>query len=110
MKIPNAENPVIAEDKLRNYLLNSAHPRGGSKAKLLLAMGYRAENWQRLEADIRAHHLNADIECEADTEYGRRYEIVAALPGSHGQAAVFRSIWQIDAGTDQPRLITMYPE
>ena len=50
MKVPNADKAIIAEDKLSNYLLNITHRRGGSKARLLLAMGYRADDWQRLEA------------------------------------------------------------
>ena len=73
-------------------------------------MGYRADDWQRLEADIRAHHLPADVDCESDSEYGHRYEIVAPLLGPDGWAETFRSVWQIDTGTDYPRLITMYPE
>jgi hypothetical protein len=110
MKIPNADKAVIAADKLRNYLLNVAHRRGGSKARLLVAMGYRADDWQRLEADLRTHHVPAEVDCETDNEYGKRYEIVAPLPGTRGQPGVFRSVWQIDTGTDFPRLITMYPE
>jgi len=110
MKIPNADRAVIAEDKLRNYLLNLAHRRGGPKAKMLLSMGYRPDDWQSLEGDIRAQHLTAEVDCEGDTEYGRRYEIVAPLHGPAGKAVVFRSIWQVDVETDYPRLITMYPE
>jgi hypothetical protein len=110
MKIPNAHQAVITQDKLCTYLLNIAHRRGASKAKLLLAMGYRPDDWQRLEADIRARHLTADVDREVDTEYGTRYEIAAALHGPAGWAANFRSVWQIDTGTQIPRLITMYPE
>ena len=92
MKIPNAGNAVIAEDKLRNYLLNLAHRRGGPKAKLLLGMGYRADDWQRLEADIRAQHLTAEITGETDTDYGKRYEVVAPLQGPTGQVIAFCSV------------------
>jgi hypothetical protein len=110
VKIANADKAIIAEDKLRNYLLNLAHRRGGPKAKLLLAMEYRADDWRRLEADIRTQHLAAEVDRETKTEYGTRYEIVAALSGPGGQAVTFRSVWQVDTGTDYPRLITMYPE
>ena len=110
MKIPNADKAVIAKDKLCDYLLNPAHRRGGSKAKLLLSMGYAADDWQRLETDLRVHHLAAEVDCETDSDYGKRYEIVAPLPDSSGGQVLFRSIWQIDTGTDFPRLITMYPE
>lgn len=110
MKLPHADRAIIAEDKLRNYLLNPTHLRGGAKAKLLLSMGYEAEAWRRLEADIRSRHLTAEVERQGNTEYGTRYEIVAALLGSGERAILFRSVWQVDIGTEYPRLITMYPE
>ena len=51
-----------------------------------------------------------EVDCEADSDYGSRYEIVAPLPDVNGGQVIFRSIWQIDTGTDFPRLITMYRE
>ena len=110
MKIPKADKAVIAKDKLCEYLLNPVHRRGSSKAKLLLSMGYSADDWQRLETDLRVHHLVADVDCETDSDYGKRYEIVAPLLDENGGQVLFRSIWQTDIGTDFPRLITMYPE
>jgi hypothetical protein len=43
LRIPNADHAIIAIEKLRDYLLNAAHRRGGSKARLLLSCGYRAD-------------------------------------------------------------------
>jgi hypothetical protein len=110
MKVPNAENAVIAPEKLRDYLMNPDHRRGGSKAKLLLSMGYQADQWQRLEMDLREQHLTAEVEEVEENDYGRCYAIVAGLTGPVARTILFRSIWQIDLGTDSPRLITMYPE
>lgn len=109
-KLPNADRAVIAPDKLRDYLLNPGHRRGASKAKVLLSLGYRAEDWQRLEADLRRQHASADVAATLETEYGVRYEIAVSLAGPNGRTARLRSIWQIDTGTDCPRLITMIPE
>jgi len=110
MKLPNAENAIIAPEKLRDYLLNALHRRGGSKAKLLLSMGYQIHQWQQLETDLREQHLTADVEESEENEYGTSYAITAGLNGPGGSTFLFRSIWQIDIGTDCPRLITMYPE
>jgi hypothetical protein len=52
----------------------------------------------------------ADIVGEVDTDYEMRYDIVAAIDGPMGISIPFRSIWQVDIGTDRPRLITMFPE
>jgi hypothetical protein len=110
MKVPNADQAIIAQDKLCNYLLNVTHRRGAAKAKLLLAMGYRPDHWQQLEADIRSQHLSAEVESTVNNEYGMRFDILAPLQGPSARAVMFRSVWQIDTGTEVPRLITMYPE
>jgi Domain of unknown function (DUF6883) len=110
MKIPNADAAIIADDKLVKYLLNVEHPKGGSKAKLLVKMGYQPDDWLRLAADIRSQHLMAEVAGTSENEYGTRYEIVAPLQGPVGRPVTFRSVWQIDTGTDVPRLITMVPE
>lgn len=111
MKLPNADNAIIAPEKLRDYLLNCDHRRGGSKAKLLLTMGYQSDQWQQLETDVRQQHLAADVDIVKQNNYGTTYEIAAALKGpSRRDPILFRSIWQIDFGTNLPRLITMYPE
>jgi hypothetical protein len=73
-------------------------------------MGYRPDDWQRLETDIRAQHLPIEVDRVANSAYGARYEIVAPLIGPAARSVPFRSVWQIDTGTQVPRLITMYPE
>ncbi len=110
MKLPNAVNTVIEYDKLVLYLLDTDHLRGGSKAKLLHTLGYNAKNWQQLAADLRQQHVSADVVSERETAWGKRYDIVAPLTGPSGDTVLFHSVWQIDIGTNRPRLITMYPE
>ena len=110
MKLPNRERAVIAPEKLVEYLLNTRHKRGGTKARLLAQFGYRADNWQQLDLDIRLYHLNAEVDAVKQTMYGIRYEIRAPLQTPGGRALVVRTVWQIDDGTDFPRLITLVPD
>jgi hypothetical protein len=110
MKLPNAEHAVIQQAKVERYLLDPDHPYGGAKARLLSSLGYSADNWRQLAADLRAMHLSEDVVLIRRTAWGVRYEIVAPLTGPGGDTVAFRSVWQIDLGTDAPRLITMYPE
>jgi hypothetical protein len=110
MRLPNAENAIIAEDKLAGYVLDVGHRRGGGKAKLLRSLGYEARHWRRLADDLRQQHLTAEVIEERNAVWGKRYDIVAPLTGPSGDAVLFRSIWQVDLGSDRPRLITMYPE
>lgn len=110
MNLPNANSATIPDEKIIFYLLNITHRRGGSKAKLLNALGYDVRSWQVLANDILQQHLAAEVVESRDSIWGKRYEIVAPLTGPSGDTVMFRSIWQIDLGTDYPRLITMYPE
>lgn len=110
MKLPNQEHAVIAPDKLVQYLLNTEHKRGGSKARVLAHFGYSAAHWPQLQSDIRRFHLNADVEVIRQTPYGMRYEIRASLQTPGGRALMIRTVWQVDEGTDFPRLITFFPD
>jgi hypothetical protein len=56
MKLPNAEDAIIAPEKLRGYLLSTRHPTGRYKAALFRRLGYTDEQWALLEADLRSQH------------------------------------------------------
>jgi hypothetical protein len=109
MQLPNRTLAVIAPDKLTDYLLNLQHKRGGSKARLLAQFGYTVQDWRRLEADIR-RGLKAEVALERPTDYGRRYAIRMTLQTPSGEPLTVRTIWQIDIGTEVPRLLTLYPD
>jgi hypothetical protein len=109
MKISNADQAIIAPEKIRDYLLDAGHRRGGSKARVLLSLGYRREDWELLERDIRQQHLTADVAVNKENPWGQRYEIRAPLITPSGRTIMIESIWQIDAGSNVPRFITMYP-
>jgi hypothetical protein len=110
MRIPNASSGIIDRAKIVDYLLDENHADGGPKARLLASLGYARQKWQVLASDIRQIHLDADVDVMRATSWGTRYEVEAPLTGPTGDTVLFRSIWQIDIGSDIPRLITMYPE
>ena len=109
MQLPNRVLSIIAQEKLTEYVLNTRHKRGGTKARLLVQFGYTVQNWRRLEADIR-HGLYAEVDLVRPTEYGMRYEIRMMLQTPRGVPLTVRTIWQIDDGREVPRLITLYPD
>lgn len=110
MKIPNKDRAIIGQSKITEYLLNTEHKRGGSKAKMLLQFGYSLENWQQLESDIREFHLTGDVDTIKETAYGVRYEVRAALLTPSNRQLLVRTVWQIDIGANRPRLITLIPD
>jgi hypothetical protein len=107
--IPNADRAIVAPEKLRRYLLNPSHKRGGAKAKRLLSLGYRTNAPEILESDLRTQHLSLDVARTSENAYGVVYEIDGPIKTPSGKIARFASIWQIDTGSDVPRFITMYP-
>ena len=109
MQLPNRALSIIAQEKLTEYVLNTRHKRGGTKARLLAQVGYTVQHWRRLEADIR-HGLDAEVDLVRPTEYGMRYEIRMMLQTPRGVPLTVRTIWQIDDGREVPRLITLYPD
>ena len=109
MLLPNRALAVIAQEKLLDYVLNTGHKRGGTKARLLARFGYTVQSWRRLEVDIRGA-LESEVDLARRTEYGMRYEIRMMLQTPVGMPLTVRTIWQIDDGTDVPRLITLYPD
>jgi hypothetical protein len=110
MKLPNADHAVIAPEKLRDYLLLPSHRRGGSKARLLLSLGSDSREWIRLDQDIRSQHLNCETSETEENLYGLQFVIIAPIATPSGRSVTFRSVWQVDTGTELPRLNTMYPE
>lgn len=109
MKLPNRERAVISQEKLNEYLLNVAHKRGGSKARLLEEFGYSVDRWQQLADDIRAQ-FETEVDVERTSAYGVRYEIRMILQTPIGRPLIVCTVWQIDYGTDFPRLITLFPD
>lgn len=109
MRVPNAKRAIIRTDKLTGYLLNLSHKRGSPKARLLLSVGYRPDNPQKLESDLRAQHLSLDVIRTRESAYGVLYEIEAPINTPSGRTVRFCSVWQVDTGTEVPRFITMYP-
>jgi hypothetical protein len=81
MRIPSADRAVIDPLKLHGYLLSQSHPVGRFKAGFFVALGYSENEWQRLETDLRAQHLNRDAMTGEANPYGRKYEIRAPIMG-----------------------------
>lgn len=109
MRIPNADRAVIDPLKLHGYLLSQSHPVGRFKAGFFVALGYSENEWQRLEADLRAQHLNRDATMGEANPYGQKYEIRAPNTGPAGRAAEVVSVWVVLADEDFPRFVTAYP-
>ncbi len=109
MLLPNADVAEIDPQKLHGYLLSSTHPIGRFKARFFAALGYSAQDWQTLEADLRFQHLTQDCQPGESTPEGHLYTIRAILKGPTGQSAMVLSVWFVPTARGVPRFVTAYP-
>jgi len=79
MKLPHAERVTVPESKMISYLLNPAHPVGGSKAVFFLGFGFTAAEWQRLAWALRTHAIENEVLESEETRHGIRYAIDGPL-------------------------------
>jgi len=109
MKLPQAEQVSIDPEKITNYLLNTEHRFGASKARFFMGFGFRRESWEMLAASLREHAQRHEVKRTKETGFGPRYEVEGEITAPDGRRPHVRSVWQLDKGQLAPRLITAYP-
>ncbi|MDA8257082.1 MAG: hypothetical protein M0Z99_15885 [Betaproteobacteria bacterium] len=109
MKLPNSHCATVAREKIVDYLLNARHIRGKSKATFFGMFGFSVASWTALqEALITQGRSNPLVEA-MHTEYGPRYTVKCNCPSPDGRNPCILTVWQIDAGSACPRLLTAFP-
>ena len=109
MKLPHAEEAVVPQDKIEQYLLNPGHPIGGSKAAFFQAFGFSRERWHDLADALRQHaraHFVASTVTDAE---GTTYLVEGVLETPSGRRPRLRTVWLVETGRLAPRFITAYP-
>jgi hypothetical protein len=108
MILPSGEEAVVDVAKLRDYVLNSLHPRGRHKARVFAA----ALDMHQSDAEaLQRQLLSAAASCEARPgprdQYGHRY-VVDFECRNGSRRAMVRSSWIILADEGIPRLTTCF--
>ena len=109
MKLPNIEHLVVEEEKIVDYLLNSTHRYGASKARFFVSFGFNAAAWEILAERLREHGQQHKVTKVTQTVFGPRYEVEGVLHTPDRRRPHVRTVWQLDKGQIAPRLITAYP-
>ena len=109
MKLPNAHLAIVEPAKVSEYLLNTTHRFGASKARFFLSLGFSRDAADVLAVALRAHGAENDVVKIKETGFGARYEVEGKLNSPDGRRPLIRTIWQVESGTAAPRLITAYP-
>ena len=109
MKLPNADKATVQRRKIVDYLLNPAHPVGGSKAHFFLRFGFNAIHWQQLAEALLRHACENEVTTTEVTPHGRRFAVEGPLITPDGSRLNIRSAWYISPGDSAPRFVTALP-
>ena len=109
MKLPNARQARVQREKITGYLLAENPEAGRGKPNFFAAFGFSADNWQALADALLALGSSHEVAQVEETEFGVKYVVEGLLSAPDGRKPRVRTIWQIDWGSDRPRLISAYP-
>jgi hypothetical protein len=107
--LPRAGEAVIAEEKLRGYLLNAEHPIGGHKARVFAAaLDLHADDWAWLREQILEAVLTSPVTDIRRAYEGWRCTVVVRVRGHSGDERPVVTGWRVPDGEGRPHLVTAY--
>jgi hypothetical protein len=110
MKLPNGDRAIVPDDKLFGYLLNESHESQPGHAELFRAlMGIGPKNGEILRRALLDAALRQDAAPGSPSPHGAKYEVRFEMTGPRGTYTIL-SIWIIEHGKSDPRLVTAYIE
>jgi hypothetical protein len=110
MKLPNADRAEVRREKLVDYLLSRAHPDGAGKAAFFERFGFSTAAWQVLRDALLEHAREHEVVETGTSDFGTRYTVEGPIRSPDGRDPRVRSVWFIDVGAPDPRLLTAYPQ
>ena len=108
-KLPNASTAYVDENRIKFYLLNPDHPKGGSKEKFFSNRGFSREYWQIMGTALLNQGASNLVTSVKATEWGTRYQVDCHCQTPDNSNPCVRTVWQIDKGDTRPRLLTAHP-
>ncbi|MBD2021648.1 hypothetical protein H6F43_15820 [Leptolyngbya sp. FACHB-36] len=115
--LPNAQAVEIDLRKFEDYSMNPGNPGNQGKWVTFAAVGYDVQNPQnRIAAaqdvvtQLRQQLSKTPATQGQSNRYGPRFEVRVVIRGANGREGTLVTIWQLDRGTEIPRLITNWLE
>jgi hypothetical protein len=109
VKLPNAHLAIVEREKITEYLLNDAHPDNGGKALFFVALGFSQEESQTLANALLKLAQETEVAITVETSHGIKYIVDGALITPSGKSPTVRTVWIVDKGSENARLVTAYP-
>lgn len=109
MKLPNAKNAYIDQEKLTDYLLSETHSGGKSKAKFFRSLGFNETKIALLEKSLLNIAMTEEVKNISQSIHGIKYIIEGKIKTPSKKVARVRSIWILEPNQNKPRFVTAYP-
>jgi hypothetical protein len=108
MKLPNANNAIISDEKLREYCLNIEHSYGQHKAFLFSKLlGITEDNANELQNLLEGALSHDEVIRIQPTDHGTIYYIDSFVVSGE-RSFILRSLWIILFGEIIPRFVSCY--
>ncbi len=108
-KLPNAHRAEVARSKVVDYLLSTWHPRGAAKARFFLRFGFDSDRWIEFANALKQHAVSGEVTSTVETAHGICYQVDGVIETPDGRNPQISTVWQIDWGYENPRILTAYP-
>jgi hypothetical protein len=107
--LSNPQSLHVETAKVTEYLLNSHHPRGRSKAAFFKAVGFSELKVDEFVAALRLHAARNKIASVIPHPYGVKTVIDCFMPTPSGNAYCIRCVWNDHQDGTPPKLVTAHP-
>ena len=109
MRFSNAGRLRVDRNKVVDYLLSARHPDGRSKSAFFSSFGFDAEYWEGFAEALREHGARHEVADIRESDYGTLYIVDGIMETPDGRNPYVRTVWIIDEGNAEPRLVTAHP-
>ena len=109
MELPYSDQLRVDQAKIVDYLLSESNGRG--KATFFLQFGFRPDQWSALAEAIKVQARGHAVVLTVDSPWGTRYSVEGPIdtPSGRQPRPRVRTVWILETGSRQPRLITAHP-
>jgi hypothetical protein len=115
--LPNAEQAQIDPAKFEKYSMDPKNSGNGGKWQAFRDVGYdvesdtgRASGAENVMSQLRQNLLKDPATQGKVSSYGPRFEVRLEIKGPNGKTGTLVTVWQFDAGTSVPRMVTNWLE
>jgi hypothetical protein len=108
VRLPFADQALVPQAKITEYLLNEHHPQGGAKARFFIRVGFRRHEADRFEQALLELAQTSEMQ-ESRSQFGRKYVGLGLLLTPNGERLPVVTVWMLREGQPPPTLVSAYP-